>query len=190
MQVMFKLNAQQQVAAKSIFDKVKAVYAGKEKTPEAFWAGNLLGEITENPTRNTSNNLFLTPSGEYVRFEGARHALRMDGGLAVLNEIACGDIRKLRYTQYDTSDQFLKWWETTVELIKDAGEVRLLNWLKHKKSLTTRESQFLAQRINSKKDLELSTKIELGTPRHRKMCAAGLEWKITLINHAHKLAGL
>lgn len=191
MQVMFKLNDSQKYIAKSILDGVKSrnVNVPTDTADEKwFYAGNLIGWklITEDTSVN--QKLFLTPSGDFMRYEGDRRPLHKNGAIEIIKQIAGGDTKSLRYSHYETEDESLAWWQTTEEFILRVHEVKLLNWLKQKKFLTIDEKAALRQRIATGVNQHLQSVIELGSSAHRKLSAAGLGWKINAVNYAHKLA--
>lgn len=192
--VMFKLTPAQKQIALSIVERLKHPLNQPEadQMDNYLFLGNLRGYIPRTPETSIEQKLFLTPSGDFVRYEGQRDLLHKNGFMEVLKEISEGNIKKLRFVQYDfdadEGHEHFFWHQSTEDFIKESFEVRLLNWLKMKKVLSASEREALKLRIKNSVGLPLAAPIEYGTLAHRKMDAAGTGWKMKLINHAHKLA--
>lgn len=189
MKVMFKLNDTQMKIAMSVLALTKQVpQPSEEKRENYFHAGNLMGYKEVGPNTNKRQQLTLTPSNGYIIYEGDRHALVKDGALDVLRRISGGNLRFLRCTLYETTDQTLMWHQTTEVFILKAPEVMFLNWVGRKDKLTSVEQAALKQRLSTMKGTVIGQPVELGTSAHKKLVAAGETWKVKLINRVHRLA--
>lgn len=185
---MFRLSPAQAAIAANIQAAVKQQVTPMD-TPEQkfYYSGNLIGWKAIGSNTNTNQKLFVTASGNYLIYEGARHAMVKDGALDVIKTICEGKVKAMRFVDYETTDENLMWFQTTEDFIKDANEIKVLNWLGRKKTLTLREREALTARIKNSVGLPLFAPVEYGTPAHRKLDASGMGWKMKLINHAHKL---
>lgn len=190
MKVMFRLSPAQVANAAQLLASVKEKNKNAPmdtETEKWYFGGNLIGWKLIGVNTNVKQKLTLSTSGNYLIYEGARHAMVKDGALDAIKIICENNLKAMRFVDYETTDENLMWFQTTEDFVKDGNEVKVLNWLGRKKTLTLREREALDTRIKNSVGLPLFAPVEYGTPAHRKLDASGMGWKMKLINHAHKL---
>ena len=108
--VMFKLTPAQKQIALSIVERLKhpLMQPAAEQMDSFLFLGNLRGYIPRTSETSIEQKLFLTPSGDFVRYEGDRSLLHKNGFMDVLKEISEGNIKKLRFVQ-NAFDALSKW---------------------------------------------------------------------------------
>ena len=118
MQVLFRLTQEQTKRASAIVDRVLAEDWKFSPDKENFsagtsphYAGNLLGWMDYEVGIYRWLNLSCWAKDARMGFTGKRSSLRNTKALAVLKEIASGDLDSLCVQVYSSDDKHLKWYE-------------------------------------------------------------------------------
>lgn len=153
MKVEFKLTLEQFNRANEIRAKAEKssnkMLGGTDAPVEAGkynYAGNLIGMVEIFPGYNPNQRLDLIagPGWSVLRYEGERHPFQGDGGLKIVQEILGRGWRLARWSEYETSDKRLRWYETKKDWIGRAGQFNDFLYSPHHMELPERFQELRA----------------------------------------------